>query len=50
MAGSSWKQSPPELVALFEALAGRLPESAAVTVAGWFDRAIAHVWTPPPNG
>lgn len=50
MAGTSQKQSPPELVALLEALAGRLPERAAVAAAGRLDRAIAHGWTPPPNG
>jgi len=42
MAGTSWKKSPPELVAAFEALAARRPE---LTV-----RAIAHVRTLPPKG
>jgi len=35
MAGSSWKKSPPELVAAFEALAARRPELAVRKMFGY---------------
>ncbi|MFH1475684.1 MAG: TfoX/Sxy family protein [Chloroflexota bacterium] len=35
MVGTSWKKSPPELVAAFEALAGRRPELAIRKMFGY---------------